>query len=156
MRQLLLTETFDTFQVHDATITTFCTFRVDGAFRSSYFGPDGAEQFPDEQDRYAYWERVRPFFLGLTRGKHTPLKFQIVFRLSDERAKELLLSAGSRQTADLIDSLLLNIRFEDNSLTAVTGVSLKQFSMDRTAEFAWDEAAGRFLKEAGIPFTVNS
>ena len=152
MKQLLLQDTFDTFLVRDASITTFASFRVDGRFQDSYFGADAAQQYPVESSGLVLWKRVRPFFWELTKGKLTPLSFAIVFRLSPHNTARLLTMSGVPFREDQVEGLYLNVRYENRQIMVVTGTSLKEFTMDRSLEQAWDEMAAKFLRRSGIPF----
>jgi hypothetical protein len=152
MKKLLMTETFDTFQLSEATITTFSTFHIDGSFHADYFSSSGDEEFPIEKDSYVLWRRVRPFFFELTRGKHTPLSFRIVFRLAPHNVARLLAQSGISLTADDVDGLFLNVRFDENGLNCISGTSLRLFTLDKSAEHAWDEMLEKFFRQKEIPF----
>ena len=73
MKKLLLGETFDTFLLSEASLTTFASFHIDGTFHPEFFGSDEAEQLTVENCGYPLWKRVRPLFFELTKGKNTPL-----------------------------------------------------------------------------------
>lgn len=151
MKKLLMTDTFDTFQLSEASITTFSSFHIDGHFHADYFGSQ-EEEFPVEQDSFVLWKRVRPFFFELTRGKNTPLSFRIVFRLAPHNVAKLLQQSGITLTAEDIDGLFLNIRFDENGLYCISGTSLRIFSMDKSTEHAWDGMLEKFFRQKQIPF----
>ena len=44
----------------------------------------------------------------------------------------------------------MQIRYEKESLKMVTGISFKEFIMDKTIENAWDEAVKKWIKSLGI------
>ena len=48
--------------------------------------------------------------------------------------------------------MYLNIRYEEQILRCVTGISLKVFTMDKRIEQGWDAWMGQFLKEKGIAY----
>lgn len=151
-RKLLLCDTFDTFLLSEASITTFASFQIDGTFHPEYLGTDPSELPAAEQTGYALWKRIRPFFLDLTKGKHTPLQFKIVFRLAPHNVEALLTQSGISITPNDVDGLFLNILYDGQSLTCTSGTSLRIFSLDRTLEHAWDDMLEKFFRRKEIPF----
>lgn len=151
MKKLLLLDTFDTFLVSEATITTFASFHVDGSFHPDYFTDAEAEQLPAEQSGYALWKRIRPFFWELVKGKRTPLSFQIVFRLAPHNVEALIRQSGLSVRPQDVDGLFLNIRYDGTQLHCISGASLRIFTLDKSLEHAWDEMLGRFFKKQEIP-----
>ena len=102
--------------------------------------------------RFSPWKRIRPFFLELTKGTHTPLSFHIVFRFSPSQTQKWLSQNGLKETLQDVDGLFLTVRFADKSLSVTSGTSLKTFSLDRTLEHTWDTSAEAFLRKLSIPF----
>ena len=51
----------------------------------------------------------------------------------------LLLQNDLSVQADAVQGLYLNIRYNGETLTCITGTSFKTFTMDKTLEHAWDE-----------------
>ena len=152
MKKLLMTETFDTFQLSEASITTFSAFHIDGSFHADYFGTQDETDFSIEKDSLVLWRRVRPFFFDLTRGKNTPLSFRIVFRLAQHNTEKLLHQTGVPLSVEDINGLFLNIRFDDNGLNCVSGTSVRVFTLDKALDQAWDTMLERFFRQKQIPY----
>lgn len=152
MKKLLMTETFDAFQLSEASIVTFAAFHIDGSFHADYFSTQEKDDFPVEKDSDVLWKRVRPFFFELTRGKNTPLSFRIVFRLAPHNVAKLLAQSGIPLTAGDVDGLFLNIRFDESGLNCISGTSLRIFSLDKSLEHAWDSMLEKFFRQKEIPF----
>lgn len=151
MKKLLILDTFDTFLLSEATVTTFATFHVEGSFHADYFSDAELEALPAELSGYVLWKRVRPFFWEFIRGKNTPLSFQITFRLAPHNVEALIRQFGlSIQPSD-VDGLFLNVRYDGSSLICISGSSLRIFTMDKSLEHAWDETLGRFFRKKEIP-----
>lgn len=152
MKKLLMSDTFDTFLLSEATITTYATFRIEGGFHPEYLSSSEAELLGPEKSGYTLWRRIRPFFFELTRGKNVPLGFHIIFRLAPHNVEKLLQQSGiSLQEAD-VDGLFLNIRFDGKALTCISGTSLRIFSLDKSLEHAWDTMLEKFFHQKEIPF----
>ncbi len=152
MKKLLMTETFDAFQLSEASITTFAAFHIDGSFHADYFGTQDETDLSSEKGSLVLWKRVRPFFFELTRGKNTPLSFRIVFRLAQHNTEKLLHQTGVPLTAEDIGGLFLNIRFDENGLNCVSGTSVRIFTPDRSLDRAWDTMLERFFRQKQIPY----
>lgn len=151
-KKLLLQETFDTFLLSEATITTFAAFHIDGSFHADYLHDPETETAAAERSGYTLWKRVRPFFFDLTKGKNTPLSFRVVFRLAPHNVEALLAQSGVAMQPEDVDGLFLNIHFDGSSLTCVSGTSLRTFSLDKSLERAWDDTLEKFFRRKQIPF----
>jgi hypothetical protein len=152
MKKLLISDTFDTFLLVEASITTYASFQIDGRFHPEYLDCT-QEKFPQEEaSGFTLWKRVRPFFFELTKGKNTPLNFHIVLRLAPHNVEKLLAQSGVALTGSDVDGLFLNIRFDGTSLTCISGTSLRIFSMDKSLEHAWDSMLEKFFRQKGVPF----
>lgn len=152
MKKLLIQDTFDTFLLSEASITTFAAFHIDGSFHPEYLHDKETEMAAPEQYGYTLWKRIRPFFFDLTRGKNTPLNFRIVFRLAPHNVQALLVQSGVAMQPEDVDGLFLNIHFDGSSLTCISGTSLRMFSLDRSLEHAWDSTLEKFFHQKQIPF----
>lgn len=144
MSQLLLTDTFDSFSFIEGEIITFNTFRIDGLIQKDFF--DTGTDLPE----YSPWKSVRDYCFSIIRGKRTPLGFRFVFRLSAKNTARFVQQHVPSMRPEEITGLYLNIHYDGNRLSCVTGTSMRTFTMDKTAEHAWDETVERFFREKGI------
>lgn len=145
MNKLLLSDYFDAFYLSEAAFVTFSTFHIDGKLNTDYYSREELEEQQMTSQDCCIWKQVRPFCLDLIRGKHTPLKFKIVFRLSPANTEKLLKQADIPLTVKDIDGLFLNIHFQNGSLTCTTGTVLRIFTMDKTLDHVWDKMVQKFL-----------
>lgn len=135
MSMLLSGDTFDTWEVIEAKADTFCEVRLSGKIKKDFFDTEERETLPE----YAKWQDVKPLFYQAIKGKKLPLAFSVVLLLPNKEEQE-----GNR---------FLNIRYTKQGCVITTGYSQQTFSMDKTAEQAWDILAGEWLKEKGILYT---
>ena len=146
MNKLLLTSSFDTFRVSEATITTFTTFSIDGILHPEFYDSDRIDSPDDDADAQISWESIRPFCLSVFKGKRLPLSFHFVLQLPRNRIPDFLAEHGLTSTAaEDIFGLFLNIQYRSNILTITTGSSTRVFTGDRTLDQAWDQAVKDFL-----------
>ena len=145
MAKLLTTEMFGNFLVNEATIDTYNTFHIDGKIHKEFYQDTDA---PSEA--YSKWAAIRPIALELIKGKLTPLGFKFVLSLDDERKEKLLKDNDIELTPDQV-ALGINIRFANGEVIITTGISYSLFTLDKSAEKAWDEYIPSLLDSYDIP-----
>lgn len=141
MSHLLLKDTFDQFSFIEGEITTFNKFTIDGYLQKDFF-----EEKPEYS--HAHWKDVREFCFQIIRGKRTPLSFKIILSLAPENFPTFLIDqniTGFRP--EDIQGMYLNLSYDGLNLVCITGISMKTFTMDKSLERAWDEAAQKKLLE---------
>lgn len=141
---LFLKNTFDHFSFIEGEIITYNTFRIDGHIQKEFFDSDA------ELPEYSYWKNIRGYCFSLIKGKRAPLSFSIILGLPPHAIRKLTAEAAPSYNFSDIRGLYLNIRYDGEHLTCVTGISLNYFTMDRTLEHMWDEEAKKILKEYQI------
>lgn len=145
MNHLLCQNTFDAFHVTEISLTTFSIFTMDGHIQKDYYTAEEYETLCGDGYPLARWRQFRPICFDLIKGKHTPLAFSIVFQLSRTATEKFLAGLDTAFTLSDINGLFVNLRYSEGSLTAVTGTSLKIFSMDKSLESAWDQKIQKFI-----------
>ena len=163
MSQLLLSELFDHFLFIEGDIVTFNTFHIDGYIQKDFYAEFPPEELIPEQHsssfsealpEYAYWKQVREYCFTLIKGKRTPLSFKFVFRLSPENIARLITQQNLDFQPNNVQGLYLNIQFNEQGLTCITGTSLNTFTLDKSLEKAWDGMVQRFFTKNGVAFEV--
>ncbi len=148
MKSLLTTELFDSYFLESATIDTYNTFTIDGHIhRDFYKDLSSAEEPPAEE--FSRWSRIRPICFDLIKGRQTPLSFKFVLLADDETKRAVLEDVDLGVPADQV-SLGLNIRFSQCQVLVTTGTTMKLFSLDKSAEKAWDRYIPSFLESNSI------
>ena len=145
MNHLLCRNTFDAFCVPELSLSTYASFHVDGHILKDYYTKEEYETLYKDRTPIARWKQLRPVCFELIRGNHTPLSFSIVLQLSSRAAETFLMETDTYFTISDINGLFVNLRYKDGKLTAVTGTSLKIFSMDKSLETAWDQKIQKFI-----------
>lgn len=149
-RQLFIGNTFDRFLLREAQIVTFNSFQIDGRIRPDYYSAEEREEQGIEG--FSAWLALRPFCFSLIKGKRLPESFHIVLQLSGKAQEAFLRDRQTGFASSEVNGLYLNIRYEDKSLSCVTGTSVSRFTLDKTLEHEWDGAVKEFLKKKNIPF----
>lgn len=149
--RLFLGESFDDFLVREAEIVTYNRFSIDGRVRRGYYGDTEEER--QKVEEYSAWRTLKPICFSLIRGKRLPESFRIVFALPPEGRSRFAKAHGGSILPEQVGGLYLNVQYESQKLTCVTGLSLQVFSLDRTLEREWDGAVRNFLKKQGVVLT---
>lgn len=149
--QLFVGDTFDRWLVREATIVTFNSFTIDGHIRQGYYSEQELEE--NQIEELSSWKVLRPFCFSLIKGKKLPESFQITLQLAPADVEIFLKYAQLEFTAEQVNGLYLNIRYEAGTVHCVTGTSLNMFTLDRQIEIEWDEAARLYFKNEKIPYS---
>lgn len=150
MSHLLLSETFDNFSFIEGEIVTFNTFKIDGFIQKDFY--DTGEDLPV----YSSWKNLREYCFSIIKGKRTPLSLRLVFSLSRANTQRLATQSVPSLRPEDIQGLYLNIRYDGEHLSCITGTSFKTFTMDKSLEHAWDEMVQKFFRQKKIEFIKES
>ncbi len=157
MAKLLTTDIFDKYYLQEATIETFNTFTIDGKLNKEFFtgseGTSGEENAMPSSAVFSSWSRIRPICLDLIKGKRTPLGFKFVLLLDDYSREKFIRDKAIDTLPDQV-SFCIIIKFSSGEVQITTGISHKTFSMDKTAEKAWDSYIPSFLDSNGIDYEI--
>ena len=138
-KALFASEAFDDFLVPEASFSTAFTTEIDGQL----FGKEQTEPF-------VRWGVLRPIAYQLIRGKTLPRRFSLIFMLSREKTAAFLAAVQSDFAPEEVAGLYLNFRYAREQLSVTTGVSLKEFTPDRSLEQVWDKQMQAFLDRLGL------
>lgn len=148
--QLFLQDVFDGFLFLEGQITTFNTFQLDGFLNKEFYNDVELEEIGTRT--YSTWKQMRPLCFQLIKGNKLPLSFKFVLKMKEENVQKILSQKGLSEQFQ-VESLLLNVLYKNGIITCTTGVSLKQFSLDRTLDKEWDVLVRKFFQQNNIEFT---
>lgn len=148
MSSLLIQNVFDNFLLSELQIKTYNYFHITGNLNEEYYSKDEIEMLDGR--KYSLWSEIKPIAYSLIKGNKLPLSIKIVLLLSPGNTQKVLTKSGAPISESDINGLFLNIRFEKGELRLVTGISTRNFSLDKTLERAWDDDVKLFLKHYEI------
>ncbi|MFG6369881.1 MAG: hypothetical protein K1W16_15975 [Lachnospiraceae bacterium] len=154
MNALLLSEQFDSFLVEEAVITTYNTFHIDGHLVKDFYTHEELELLEKEEKStiFSCWKDIRPFCLQLIKGKKTPVSFRVVLHATPQLIEKIAANPECGVTANLIRSLVLNIRYDNGKVTCITGSAFTTFVMDKSVDRLWDAYMRQLLSDFGLDF----
>jgi len=147
---LFLGELFDSFLVTEANIVTFNSFTINGRVRRGYYSDEELEE--NGIGEFSAWKTIKPFCFSLIKGKRLPESFHIVFALPPESKERFVKRCVPDMAPGQVGGLYINVHYENDEMTCVTGISMNLFTMDKTLEREWAESVKQFLKKNGIIF----
>ncbi len=154
MGKLLATDCFDPFLLQEAVITTYNTFTIDGRLEKDFFTREEWEDTSARPYALSRWADIRPVCFSLIRGRKTPAAMKFVLYLKPDIRDKLIARCETNIPDGYVKDFVLTIRYENASMTCITGVSFSGFLPDKTPERLWDDTFQRFLVKKGISFEV--
>jgi len=154
MNTLLASEHFDAFLVEEAVITTFNTFHIDGHIINAFYTTEELEEHnaSGAPSEFSCWKELRPVCFQLIKGKKTPVSFKTVLLASPALIEKIAANPECGVAANLIRSLVLNIRYENGKVTCITGSAFTTFIMDKSVDRLWDAYVRQFLSNIGLDY----
>lgn len=150
MNKILLTDTFDNYQVSEVSITTFATFSIDGKLHHDFYDPGQAEELRSHNQNQILWKDIKAHCLSIIKGKRSPLAFKFVLQLPADEVALLIARSGLSLIPEDVFGLFLNCQFSGDTLTITTGSSLRVFTLDKSLDNAWDHMLQEFLAQQDI------
>ncbi len=152
MNMLLASEEFDTFLVEEVSITTFNTFHIDGHIVKEFYNKDDLTENDSVLPSLSAWSAIRPICFQLIKGKKPPVSFRVVLYAPQSWLEALAANEECEVNTSLIQSLVLNIRYDNGHVTCITGSSFTTFIMDKSVDRLWDSEVKQLLTKMQLDF----
>ncbi|MDE6054226.1 MAG: hypothetical protein K2G55_10785 [Lachnospiraceae bacterium] len=154
MNALLISGQFDSFLVEEAVITTFNTFHIDGHLVKDFYSSEELEEFEKNQKStvFSRWNDIRPVCFQLIKGRKTPVSFKVVLHATPQLIEKIAANPECGVAANLIRSLVLNIRYDNGKVACITGSAFTTFIMDKSIDRLWDAYVRQLLSSFGLDF----
>ncbi len=148
MAKLLAGNTFDSFLLEEAVIETYNTFSIDGHIHKEFYQSDLEEN--NSTYTLSQWSDMKQICFNLIKGKNTPLGFKFILHLKPDVAQTALEPDGN--VDNLSSDYIINIKFREGIVTITSAVSIKIFTLDKTADNLWDSYIKQFLAQNNLDF----
>ena len=140
MNKLLIGEVFDNFLLVSFEINSFAKVTIDGLRNEAWY------EDSESLGRYLNWKELRNKVSLLVKGDRIPLTMKAVFRLSETNTEKVATKLGINNAVEKDYGLFFNLKFENNEVNIVTGVSVTDFLISKELGNLWDEDLIKFLK----------
>lgn len=151
MNHLLAAETFDSFLLEEAVISTANTFTIDGHVNREFYQNDENKD-PQSLPELRPWSELKSLCFDLIKGRRTPLFFRFVLHLKPEKASALLEKEGCEIDISQLKALVLTIRYDGSRAVLTTGTAFHTFVLSKEPDAIWDRALKKFLDGKGISY----
>ena len=152
MNQLLIGNTFDSFSLIEASITTFNHFSIDGTLHPDFFDTDIRNSLTESGRVYSLWKELKSYCYSLTKGRIPPLQFKYVFCLPPLHAASVCQSALEFHVDPAVKNFVFNIQYKNQELICTTGVAFSTFTLDKSAESLWDSLIVSYLRKNQLDY----
>lgn len=154
MNHLLVADTFENFQLAEATVSTANTYHIDGHINKEFYTPEELADPETCPDELSLWKNMKPFLFSLIKGKKTPLFFKFVLHLHPRNVSRLLAAGRCSVPAEQIKALVLTIKYDGTHTVLTTGSAYHTFIMSKEPDEIWDKALLQFLSGKGISYEI--
>lgn len=152
MSRLLGTDTFDSFLLAEASVTTYNTIVIDGHIVKEFFTGDIQDDHIMPPYEFSEWKNMRSLCFDLIKGRRTPVNFKFVLHLKPELLEQILQNGNSTVSSADIKAFVLNIKYDGSMLTCITATAFHTFLPDKTPDKLWDDYLTQFLSEKEISY----
>jgi len=146
IKQLFLSDTFNSFFLEEATIKMANTFYVEGRIHKDFFSEEELKSNPLLEEEFRTWESLKAVCFDFIKGKKTPLYFKLVLHSS----------ATEKLKKPEVKSYVLTIKFDGTTVYITTGISLYTFQLDKSPEEIWDSYILQLLSQNKIAYELES
>lgn len=137
MNKLLKEGIFDNFQVRDIDIKTFTQFKIDCV----KYKIENSQDEENPKIQFLTWVEIKDYVINIIKGKKLPQHIKLIFSIPDDSLEKIHENAGS---------LFINLTYENNQVTILTGNSQKKFELNKNVDDAWDKFVINFFKKNGL------
>ena len=130
MGKLLREGIFNCFDVRSIEIVTTMRISIDGML---------VESEAENEKKLSSWEDLRPLVYTIIKSSSKPKLIKIVFFHQETQS--------IHNNAKAV-SLIMN--YENGNITFTTATTQREFALDKSLDFAWDEWIRGFFSQKGI------
>ena len=146
MNRLLGGTLFEEFDLKEATVRTAVSWHLDGHLNQEYF--------PTECEKnYIAFQDVKPVLFQMIKGKIPPVSFHMVLHLNQEEVEKIEAVSAESFKEQMIQNLVLNIKFENGVMQLITAIDYENFTLDKSYEKEWDHWVYALLSSSGLAFS---
>ena len=153
MQTLLHSASFDSFSLQEVSVTKDISLFLEGRNHPEYYSAEERSAMPELYAReFALWGEYRELLAGFIKGDKAPLSFKFVLQAPKSYMQKLLTSPDFTADPALVKSLILTFRYENMTLTCLTGTAFTTFVPDKSLDGLWDRAIRKSLDHMQIGF----
>jgi len=142
MAALLMSDTFDFFEVRGADITTLTHFNISGQKLLTGAPAESSDDDGDNDNKpvkasYCKWAEIRPFAHNIIKGGVRPSYLKIIFSMEPAEAVKLHENSAA---------MYLNIMYNGEEVYFTSATAQRGFSLDKSLDHVWEDYLREFFK----------
>ena len=153
MSHLLIKDTFDSMLLSQAELNMAYSFTIDGSINRDFYTQEEYDELDNKN--YSSWSIIKPFCFSFIKGSKVPSSMKIIFVMPDSVTERIIAESGASLNLTDVEGLFINIRYKDNTVTIITGTSLKAFTLDKSIEHSFDNYIKLYLEHCQIDYEQN-
>lgn len=154
MNHLLAADTFDSFLLVEAVISTANTYQIDGHINKEFYSAEELSESNLCPYDFALWKDMKGLCYNLIKGRRTPLFFKFVLHLKPDAVSKLLAASGCALPIEQVKALVLTIKYDGTQAILTTGSAYHTFVMNKEPDIIWDKAIQQFLSRHEIGYEL--
>ncbi|MDR1700525.1 MAG: DUF5721 family protein [Lachnoclostridium sp.] len=127
MQAFLSADRFDELYVMNAEIRTLITTKINGLIQNGWLSEEEKKELDDAE--FAKWKQIRPIVYDLVKGKKIPSAVIVNLMKIFENG----------------DKGILRVQYINGELEVITAYQTVEFTLNKEAEFEWDEYCAKWL-----------
>ena len=153
MQVLLSSPSFDLFSMQEVSVTKDISLFLEGRIHTDYYSTEDFNENPAlASSEFATWGSCRSLLSEFIGEDKTPLSFKFVLQAPNSYTQKLLTNPDFTADPSLVKSLNLTFRYDNMTLTCLTGTAFTTFVPDRSLDSLWDQAIRKSLSNMQIGF----
>ena len=153
MQTLLYAASFDQFSLQEVSANKDISLFLEGRIHEEFYTQEDRSNDPSLAAReFAPWGQYRELVASFIKGDKAPLSFKFVLQAPDSYMQKLLSSPEFTGDPDAVKALILTFRYENETLTCLTGTAMRSFTLDKSLDTLWDQAIRKSLANMQIGF----
>ena len=136
LNELFAGDRFESFYLYELRCRSDMDYYVSGKLAET-------EEAADTSG-YAVWGEVRKKLLTVIGTEDIPKTMKLVLMFNRDNILRLIEMNNIPLSPESVGGLFINISLDQNGMTATTGTSIKEFTMDKTLEHTWDGTVEKY------------
>lgn len=153
MHTLLASGSFDAFSMQEASVIKDVSLFLEGRLNHCYFSSEELAANPLlSQSDFAPFGQYRRLLSSFFEEEKMPLSFKFVLQAPASYTRKLLSNPAFTADPSAVKALILTFRYENGTLTCLTGTAFHTFIPDKSLDGLWDSSVRKALANMQIDF----
>lgn len=131
---------FQSFLLFEARIKSVNDYYINGKVNTDLLNIDDRDNYK----QYITWDSIKEDFFYLYNKNKDMINGKIILMFNPDNVKKLIEMNNIPVSEKEVGALFLNINIEFKNIYITTGISMNNFSLDKTLENVWDSTVFKY------------